>query len=326
MAENNDVVICGAGVIGAATAYYLARRGGGVTLIEASEVAHGASGYSGGLISAPRFELLESPLAAMLEQAYALHGELAESLPEESGVDYRFQWAPSPILAMREAEAVAYLGAPTGQLDSYLYAKALIAAAQRAGASLQIGRVNGLERDGDHVTGAELAGGEVVSADSVVIAMGLWSIEAGEWLGSPVEVEPLKGQILRLRPESTLPLAGFSNVDDDYVMAKASGMVYTGTTEERAGFDARPTVEARAQIRAFGQAHSSQLGKMEVVQQTACLRPLSKDDLPIIGARPGGRGGLPGDRTRAQGCADVGGGGPGAVGADRRRTGVESWI
>lgn len=42
------VVICGAGVIGTTTAYFLARRGAAVTIIERRAVACAASGKAGG--------------------------------------------------------------------------------------------------------------------------------------------------------------------------------------------------------------------------------------------------------------------------------------
>src|SRR5947199_6579856 len=44
-----SVVICGGGVIGACTAYFLARRGIDVVVIERTAVAAAASGKAGGL-------------------------------------------------------------------------------------------------------------------------------------------------------------------------------------------------------------------------------------------------------------------------------------
>ena len=45
------VVICGSGVIGACTAYFLSRRGIDVTVVERTEVAAAASGKAGGFLA-----------------------------------------------------------------------------------------------------------------------------------------------------------------------------------------------------------------------------------------------------------------------------------
>ena len=45
------VVICGAGVIGACTAYFLSRRGIDVVVVERAEVAAAASGKAGGFLA-----------------------------------------------------------------------------------------------------------------------------------------------------------------------------------------------------------------------------------------------------------------------------------
>lgn len=44
MSKASDVIVIGAGVVGCAAAYYLAKRGVKVTVLERREVACGASG------------------------------------------------------------------------------------------------------------------------------------------------------------------------------------------------------------------------------------------------------------------------------------------
>lgn len=58
-----DVVVVGAGAIGAATAYELARRGARVTLLERGDVAAGCSYGNAGLISPSHTEALANPAA-----------------------------------------------------------------------------------------------------------------------------------------------------------------------------------------------------------------------------------------------------------------------
>ena len=180
----------------------------------------------------------------------------------------------------------ALLGELAAQIEPDRFTQALLSAACRRGAVLRSGRVQGIVRERDHAS-AVLVDGEPVPASAVVIAMGPWSAAAASWLGTPVPVEPLKGQIVRLDPARDLPLGGFVDANDDYAAVKASGLVYLGTTEESVGFDLTPTPQARESILRFGRRHSSLLAAATIVEQTACLRPLSADSLPIIGPVPG---------------------------------------
>ena len=319
----SEVVICGGGVIGAAIAYYLGKRGVRATIIEADAVASGASGAAAGLLSPPPVGGVGAPPAELQARGSAMHDELAKTLPAESGVDYGFTRTRRVLLAATEDEerelrslverahaagqeaqwlepaAVTalcpWIDRPgrggvvrpetVGQLDPYRYTLALIAAAERTGARVRSGRVTELLRSPGRVRGVRV-GDAVIEADAVVIAMGPWSVEAAEWLGVPVPVEPLKGQIVKVRPPGELTPFGFTNAGN-YATTKQDGIVFLGTTEEEAGFDNAITDEARDAILEFGTGFSSVLEQAELVEQTACLRPLSADGLPIMGRVPG---------------------------------------
>jgi glycine/D-amino acid oxidase-like deaminating enzyme len=291
------------------------------TIVEADAVASGASGAAAGLLSPP-LPWADEPLDDLRRRTFAMHLELAESLPAESGVDYGFSHVPRAIIPSNEeaeratveiaerlsagghegrwltsdelrdesdwidrADRGALVGGSWGQLDPYRFTLALVAAAERRGATVRTGSVSGLVRDGDRITGVHV-GGATIEAGAVVVAMGPWSREAAAWLGVPVPVEPLKGQIVKLRPPRELRPFGFT-ARGDYAITKPGGIVYLGTTEERVGFDRQPTAEARDAILRFGVEFTSRLEDAEVVEQTACLRPLSADELPILGRAPG---------------------------------------
>ena len=316
-----SVVICGGGVIGAAIARELSGRGFACTIVEADGVASGASGAAAGLLTPP-LPWADGPLDELRRRSFEMHLALAETLPAESGVDYGFSRVPRAAIPTteeeeRDARALAerlaggghegewldpaelrersgwidraprgaLLSAQWGQLDPYRFTLALVAAAERAGTTVRSGRVTGLVRDGDEISGVRV-GETTLAADSVVIAMGPWSSEAASWLGVPVPVEPLKGQIVKLRPSQEFSSFGFTS-GGNYAITKAGGLLYLGTTEERVGFDRQTTEQARDAILSFGTEFTSLLDDAELIEQTACLRPLSVDELPIIGRAPG---------------------------------------
>ena len=77
------IVICGAGVIGAAAAYELSRRGLAVTVIERWRVAGAASGKSGGFLA--RDWCRGTPLDQLARRSFALHAELSAALGDPWG-------------------------------------------------------------------------------------------------------------------------------------------------------------------------------------------------------------------------------------------------
>ena len=82
------VVVCGAGVIGASIAYFLAQKGIPATVVERNEVACAASGKSGGFIAQNWCD--GQPQEQLARRSFALHAELAALFASEFGVDYGY--------------------------------------------------------------------------------------------------------------------------------------------------------------------------------------------------------------------------------------------
>jgi glycine oxidase len=186
-------------------------------------------------------------------------------------------------------ETLGALSTPEAQLETYPFAIALAKAAERHGVKTRIGEVTGLTRASltggrSRVTGVTL-GGEHIPAHLVVVASGPWSSLAGAWLGYQIPVKPLKGQIVYLVPPKPLP--GYSIFHESgYVLPKPSGKLMVGTTEEDAGFDSEPTMQAQTAIMTAAVRLAPRLAGVPVRDVTACLRPLSADGLPFIGPSP----------------------------------------
>ncbi|MCY3784736.1 MAG: FAD-dependent oxidoreductase [Chloroflexi bacterium] len=314
-----DVVICGGGVLGAALAYELAGRGARPLLIESRAVASGASGKAAGLLSPASDARAAGPLGPLWRASLARHHALVRELESHGAPGYGFEESPSLLITANAAEAetlrqaapsqwlepdevrarCAWIDGPieggllreaSAEIEPDAFTQALIHAARARGAGVGHGRVTGLSLNGRRVAGVQVSG-ELIRTDAVVLAMGPWTSEAGAWLGLPVPVTPLKGQILRLRLPIAAPETRFSDTDGNYMARKADGLVYVGTTEESVGFDETPTDTARRQILRQAGRFVSAVSRAEVVKQTACLRPLSPDGLPILGAVPGLSGG-----------------------------------
>ena len=322
-----DVAIIGGGAAGCAVAYYLAKAGVKATLIEREGIAAHASGYNAGGLNPLQGYGLPGPLSALAAESFRMHAELAQSLPAESGVEYHYKriamlnvaFSDEDISPMQETLDIfqaADGGFEARWLDAdelrrmeprvspkalrglyaygnasllgYEYTLALWRAAERAGATLLAAEAIGLRTEGGRATGVRLADGEI-DCGAVVIASGPWSAQAGEWLGARIPVEPLKGEIVRLRA-SGQPIAYDCAGAGVTLYSRADGLLWAGATEERRGFDADPSESAKRTLLAGAHTLMPSLAQDAVVaKHTACLRPVTPDWMPIIGAAPGWR-------------------------------------
>jgi glycine/D-amino acid oxidase-like deaminating enzyme len=208
------VLICGGGVIGAATAYFLSVRGVKTTVIERTGLACAASGKAGGFLALDWCD--GTKLQALARRSFALHAELPQRIGGDwgyrrlttfgglAGARNRAQQTDIGWLSDRVTVGQA-LGSPetTAQVHPAAFTAAMMRAAAAQGAEWRAGRVTGLAREAGRVTGVEVDG-ETIAGDAVVIAMGPWSILASTWLPLPA-VFGLKGHSLVFETGESVP-------------------------------------------------------------------------------------------------------------------------
>jgi glycine/D-amino acid oxidase-like deaminating enzyme len=310
------VVICGAGVIGAAVAYYLSLRGVTATVVERCGVACAASGKAGGFLALDWCD--DSPLAALARMSFQLHAELAQTL----GTDYGYRRlttlavAASAKVSRRKrpaSEAYAWLdghgvpyavlGTPTttAQVHPAQFTQALLRAACARGAQLHMGCVQGLEVQHGRIRGVCIDG-HILPTDAVVIAMGPWSGTAASWLPLP-PVTGLKGHSITLRPSTPIPAQALFV---DYiteagerltpeVFPRPDGEVYLCGFSETSSLPlcpelVQPRPEAGPLLQRIAATLTSSLTGLKPQQVQACYRPITADGLPLLGQVPGVHG------------------------------------
>ncbi|MFC4532767.1 NAD(P)/FAD-dependent oxidoreductase [Sphaerisporangium dianthi] len=223
----SDVVVIGAGVVGAACAYFAARAGLSVTVVDRGSVASGTTGAGEGniLVSdkepGPELELalLSNRLWRELADiggfefeakgglVVAESGEVLDALTDLAEAQDRRGVRRTPVSAdeLRGYEPHISAGLAGGvfypqdaQVQPMLAAAVLLRHAPGARLRTRV-TVTGLLRDGDRVTGVRTDKGDI-PAGAVVNAAGTWSGEVAALAGVPLPVLPRRGFILVTEP------------------------------------------------------------------------------------------------------------------------------
>src|SRR5262249_44334468 len=141
----------------------------------------------------------------------------------------------------------------------------------------------------NRVVGVQAAN-QTFAADKVVVATGAWTslIELGE-LALPVEVKPIRGQMISFRTSGT-QIKRVIYGRNGYLVRRGDGRVLEGATVEDAGFDKRTTGEGILRLREIAEEIAPSIRDLDISDKWAGLRPMASDGLPIIGAVPSAEG------------------------------------
>ncbi len=228
--DSADVVVIGGGVSGLSSAYFLAREGIDVAVVEKATVGAEASGRNGGMISERTDEPALIPLAvesinlwATLDEElgypteFIHQGRIQVAVSEEETDDLHAERnnanqhdiSVEPIDAAQIQDAIPGITERTlgglffpngGHANPQRSVQAFAWAFQDLGARLyQNTAVTGFKLDGDKVTAVETTAGDIAT-DMVVAAAGPQTALLAEMVGVHVPVAPARVEIIATAP------------------------------------------------------------------------------------------------------------------------------
>ena len=253
---------------GAAHSFAVAARDRYVTFLDWVERAAGAR------IALDRNGILQ--LAHSAADAAALQRDCA---PEAKWLD------AAQLRALEPALSPAH-GALFHELDGAVDNAALVSTlreytARAPGITVVNGAAVAVET-GDNEPTVRSAAGRHYTGSTIVVATGAWTAGLAG-LPRAIPVEPLRGQMLEVAGS---PIRHVAFAGHGYIVPRAGGTTFVGSTSERTGFDNAITDDGAEHLRAVATGISPAFGSSPTLRHWSGLRPMSPDMAPIIGRDP----------------------------------------
>jgi glycine/D-amino acid oxidase-like deaminating enzyme len=314
-----DVLVVGAGCVGASVAYRLAERGAAVTVLDAGAPGAGTSGasfaWTNSFNKTPR-DYHDLNVAGMEEHAGLakelgggwLHQDGALAWDEGPGglarlreaVDRLTGWGYAverisprqarelePDLRITDAVAQVVWTPGEGYVEAVPFIGALLAEAARRGARMLPGRrVTGVIRSGARVRGVSTEVGDRFEADVVVDCAGAATDEVARLAGVTLPIDRVPGRLIYTAPVPTtlrrpIHAPGCHFRPDGggrIVLAEgAHDQIYAEGTEPWPAERSLATVAAHLPVLAGARVEATRIG----------VRPMPRDERPMVGAIPG---------------------------------------
>lgn len=286
---SGDLVVVGAGIVGASVAYHAARAGAGVTLVEAGQPGAGvtadsfawigSSGVRTGPAGALRatatdeYHRLEAELPGLpVTWSGSLSWGTADDPPEAGPGQEIVDGATVARLepAVRRPPPWAVWAPGDGSVDPAGVIEHLVAAARDHGARVRTDTpVTAVRRDAaGRVAGVETATGPLPAA-TVVLTAGVGTTALAATLGIRVPVEESPATLFRFRAPAGLVRAIVNTPDFDLRQVAADRLIAAADSPERTLAAVRSTFRGADDV--------------ELLSTRIRQRPMPADEVPIIG-------------------------------------------
>jgi glycine/D-amino acid oxidase-like deaminating enzyme len=315
-----DFVVVGAGCVGASVAYRLAQRGAAVTVLDGNAPGRGTSAasfaWTNSFNKTPRDyhdlnvtsmeehaalakELgggvwLHPDGALAWEEAPAGLARLEQAVERLGGWGYAVEWI-SPRQA-RELEPDLHIAAAVdrvvwtpseGYVEAVTLIGALLAEATRLGARVRSGeRVTEVVRAGDRVRGVRTEGGGRFGADVVIACAGSATDEIARLAGVPLPIDRVPGRLIYTSPVATT-LKRPIHAPGVHFRPDGGGRVVLaeGAHDQVWSESSAPWPPERSL--AVAAVHLPPLGRAGVEATRIGVRPMPRDEKPMVGSIPG---------------------------------------
>lgn len=275
-----DVVVIGGGIVGCATAYYLAKRATRVTLLEKGEIAGEQSSRAWGfvrkqgrhpaevplmLVASPMWGDLDRELQADVEFVRGGNLALAETRADlerleaihaadrQAGLNTRLvspQELEKIVTGIRREWAGGLFSPDDGHAEPRKATEAFARAAGRAGARIETGcAALGLDLTNDRISGVLTERGPIRTG-VVVCAAGIWSPVVARWAGLSLPCQVVATSVAATEPVGPVTAAG---VWGPYVAYRQTpgGSIYIGDGYRGAGSEHEVTLDSFRHLRLF---------------------------------------------------------------------------
>jgi sarcosine oxidase subunit beta len=313
--HETEVVVVGAGAVGCSIAYWLAKRGKAVILVDKGGPGAGTSSANFGLVWASTKEPytymelnLRSGLmwpqmleelgedvelrqdrgglkVCLTEEQYTQHEAILDE-HRQSRIYQGQMLTPREVFGLQPGVSRNIVGALwspyDGDCNPLKWVAALFRGCQRLGVTfLRDTEVTGFDLDeGNAVTGVLTRRGRIATRYAVNAA-GPWAGQLARMVGVMLDLYPERGQVLVTEPAPILCPTPMSTVRQG-----PSGHFYIGSTSEEVGFDLSSTPEGMAKVAGNAARIVPITADLAVIRAFSGLRSMPRDELPFLGPIP----------------------------------------